>query len=151
LPPHRWASKDDATALLDLLNFASNGMANYLFATLAWPGEDARTVGLRLIHADDSRISYRNALVIDHGAGVVAGLIGNRLPDEPQPIADNAHPITVPWLELRNQACGYWHLTTLAVYPRHRGIGLGSSLLSVAEQLAEGTRGVCLHVADTNI
>jgi len=153
LPPHRWASKDDAEALFDLVNYASNGIANYLFTTLARNGEDARAVGLRMIRADTTRISYINAIVVDHGAGVVAGMIGNRLPDAPQPIASDAHPITVPWLELRNQVCGCWHLTTIAVYPEHRGIGLGSSLLSLlpSMRLMNSARGICLHVADSNL
>jgi ribosomal protein S18 acetylase RimI-like enzyme len=57
--------------------------------------------------------------------------------------------ITVPWQEMRNQACGAWHVTALAAYPEHR---LGSALLDIAERLrqASGANGISLLVADSN-
>jgi len=83
----------------------------------------------------------------------MAALIGYRLPDRPQPIDPTVHPVAVPWLELRNETCGYWHLASLAVYPEHRGMGLGSALLHLVQPLQEmsDAKGVCLHVADRNL
>jgi ribosomal protein S18 acetylase RimI-like enzyme len=53
---------------------------------------------------------------------------------------------------MRNQACGAWHVTALAAYPEHRGPGLGSALLDIAERLrqARGANGISLLVADSN-
>jgi ribosomal protein S18 acetylase RimI-like enzyme len=147
-PPHRWATHTDVPFVVDLVNDASLGVANYLWSITAAPGETAEVVARRYVQG-----MCRQTIVTDDGAGVIAALIGHRLPDDPQPIPEYTHPMAVPWLELRNDACGFFHVTTLAVCPAYRGIGIGTQLLALVEQrrAATGARGVCLHVPDINI
>jgi ribosomal protein S18 acetylase RimI-like enzyme len=46
----------------------------------------------------------------------------------------------------------HWHLVALAAYPEHRGRGLGSEMLGIADRLrqASGANGISLLVADCN-
>jgi hypothetical protein len=44
-PPLRWATPGDAHALAELVDFASEGMAYYLWSKVAGPGGDAWAVG----------------------------------------------------------------------------------------------------------
>jgi ribosomal protein S18 acetylase RimI-like enzyme len=150
--PFRLATPDDAPALVDFVDYAGSGMPMIVWATLAGPGKDARAVGLGMARGQVAPISYRNAIVADTGAGAIGTVIGHTLPTAPQPIGEGAHAITVPWQELRNEACGNWHLVALAAYPEHRGRGLGSQMLGIADCLrqASGADGISLLVADSN-
>jgi ribosomal protein S18 acetylase RimI-like enzyme len=105
-----------------------------------------------MARGESAPISYRNAIVADLGSGAIATLISHRLPDSLQPIGAGSSAITAPWQELRNHACGNWHVVALAAYPEHRGRGLGSELLGIADRLrqASGANGISLLVADTN-
>jgi ribosomal protein S18 acetylase RimI-like enzyme len=150
--PFRFATPDDAPALVDFVDYAGSGMPMIVWEALASPGNDARAVGVRMARGEDAPISYRNAVVADQGAGAIGTVIGHLLPPTPQPIGEGVHAITVPWQELRNEACGNWHLVALAAYPEHRGQGLGSEMLGIADRLrqASGANGISLLVADTN-
>jgi ribosomal protein S18 acetylase RimI-like enzyme len=120
------ATPDDAPALVDFVDYAGSGMPMVVWAQMAGPGREPRDVGLDMARGESAPISYRNAIVADPGAGAIAALISHLLPDSPQPIGAGSPAITVPWQEMRNQACGAWHVTALAAYPEHRGRGLGS-------------------------
>ena len=150
--PFRLATPDDAPALVDFVDYAGSGMPMVVWAQMAGPGREPRDVGLDMARGESAPISYRNAIVADQGAGAIAALISHLLPDSSQPIGAGSPAITVPWQEMRNQACGAWHVTALAAYPEHRGRGLGSALLGIAERLrqASGANGISLLVVDSN-
>jgi ribosomal protein S18 acetylase RimI-like enzyme len=91
--------------------------------------------------------------VIEEAGSVVACLIGYRLPDEPEPIDYQTMPAMFVGLqELENLAPATWYVNVVAAYPEMRGRGLGTRLLSVAEQLARETQasGMSIIVADAN-
>jgi ribosomal protein S18 acetylase RimI-like enzyme len=151
--PFRLATPQDAPALVDFVDYAGSGMPMLVWAELAAPGVEARAHGLELARSEDTPMSYRHSIVVDRGEGPIAGLISLRRPVAPQPISSHAPAITVPWQQLTNLACGMWHILTIAAYPEHRGSGLGTELLHIAEKLrqASGASGTSLLVADTNI
>ena len=72
--------------------------------------------------------------------------------DEPAPIDPDTPPIFVPLLELEALAPGAWYLNVLATYAAHRGKGLGSALLSKAEDIARsaGHKTISLIAEDTH-
>ena len=74
-------------------------------------------------------------------AGLVAGLIGYALPDQPEAIPETMPAMFVPLQELENLAPATWYVNVLAAYPEHRGRGYGGALLAVADRLAARTRG----------
>ncbi|MDX2264908.1 MAG: GNAT family N-acetyltransferase [Hyphomicrobiales bacterium] len=152
-PPFRRAALEDAPALADLVNFAGEGMPLYLWGKMAEPGESAWDVGRRRAARDEGSFSWRNAYVADAGGRAVACLIGYHIADPPEPIPADMPAMFRPLQELENAAPGTWYVNVLAVYPEHRGRGLGGKLLGLADQLAaaEGKRGLSVIVADENL
>lgn len=152
-PPFRHATQDDAEALVDLIEYASEGLAPYLWARMAGPGEDARAIGLRRARREEGAFSYKNAIVLEDGGSVAALLIGYPLPDEPEPIDYNEMPpMFVPLQELENLAPKTWYVNVLAAYPEARGKGHGKALLELAEEIARAARcdGLSIIVSDAN-
>ena len=151
-PPLRRATPDDAQALTELVDFASEGLALYLWGKIAGPGGDPWAVGRERAPRGTGAFSYRNAVVLEQAGRVVAGLIGYPLPDRPEPIPDSMPPMFVPLQELENLAPGTWYVNVLAAYPDQRGQGLGTALLALADKLAaEADRpGLSIIVSDAN-
>ena len=152
LPPFRKATPADAAVLADLVHFASEGLALYLWTSIAAPGVDPWTIGRERAGREAGGFSYRNAIVAEEEGRVAAALIGYPLPDTPEPMPDNLPPIVVPLEELESLAPGTWYVNVLAAYPEHRGKGYGTALLGVAERLGRAAlrRGLSIIVADTN-
>ncbi len=153
VPPLRWATPDDADALVRLINYAGEGLPVYLWQGMAENGETALDVGRRRALRETGSFSYRNALMYDAADGVVASLMGYVLPDAPEPIDYDTMPaMFVPLQELENAAPGTWYVNVLAAEPAHRGRGYGSSLLSAAEDVARdlGKTGMSIIASDGN-
>lgn len=148
-PPLRRAVPADAEALAELVNFAGEGMPEHIWQQMAAPGEDPWELGRRrqAAKAADGQI-----YVIDEGAGAIAGLTGYPVPAAPQPVPDDMPAMFRPLQELENLAPATWYVNVLAVYPEHRGRGLGTRLLALAEDLAReaGLGAMSVIVADAN-
>ena len=149
---YRQATPADAMALAELINFAGEGLPLYLWERMAEPGESAWDVGRRRARRDEGAFSYRNAVVAERGGRVVAGLVTYRVAEEPEVIDAETPGIFVPLLELENRVPGSWYVNVLAVYPLHRGRGLGGTLLEIAAEQARenGSRGESIIVSDAN-
>lgn len=139
LPLYRDARKDDARALAQLIEIASDGIAGYLWAQQARDGRTALDVGTERAARDDANFSYRNA-VVAHLDGKIAGmLLAYRLP---QPSAEDlaalpeVPPLLRPLVELEYRAPGSFYVNALAVFEPYRGHGIGAALLEIAGQRA---------------
>ena len=143
-PPFRAATPDDAPALAELINMAGEGLPLYLWDGLAEPGQTAWEVGRQRVRRDAGGSSWRNGIVVETEAGIVACLFGYSLADVPEPIDASMPAMFVPLQELENLASGTWYVNILAVSPGQRGRGLGTSLLQLADRLAGGRRGVAM-------
>jgi ribosomal protein S18 acetylase RimI-like enzyme len=150
--PFRKATPGDASAMADLVHFASEGLALYLWTRIAPPGVDPWAIGRERAQREAGSFSYRNSIVVEGQGRVAAGLIGYPIADVPEPMPANLPPIVVPLQELEDLVPGTWYVNVLAAYPQHRGKGYGAALLGIAEQLARQTRrrGMSIVVADTN-
>ena len=148
----RPAAPSDAPALAVLINFAGEGLPLYLWERMAEPGETAWEVGRRRALRDSGAFSYRNAIVAEQAGDVVAGLVGYRLPDEPEAIDDTMPAMFVPLVELENLAPATWYVNVLAVDPELRGQGIGTALLEVAARRSadSGASGHSIIVSDAN-
>ena len=151
-PPHRRATPDDDHALVELINFAGEGLPLYLWAKMAEPGETAWQVGQRRAKREEGSFSYRNAVIAEVDGNPAATLIGYPLPETPEAIDDDMPAMFVPLQELENLAPGSWYVNVLAAYPNRRGQGLGMGLLRLAERLARagGQRSLSIIVSDAN-
>ena len=151
-PPFRRAVRADAAALTELVDFASEGFAPYLWGNLAGPGGDAWAVGRERVLRETGGFSYSNTTVIEQGGRVVAGLVGYPLSDLPEPIPDDLPAMFRPLQELENLAPATWYVNVLAAYPEQRDKGYGTALLGLAERFAADARrrGLSIIVSDTN-
>jgi ribosomal protein S18 acetylase RimI-like enzyme len=152
-PPFRAARPDDAAALTDLVDFASEGLALYVWTRIAGPAGDPWAIGRERARRDTGSFSYRNAVVVEQPAGrVAAALIGYALPDRPEPVPDTMPAMFVPLQELEDLAPGTWYVNVLAAYPDERGKGYGRALLGIADRLAAAGKrpGLSIIVSDAN-
>lgn len=151
-PPFRRGRPEDAPLLVELVNYAGEGLPLYLWGSMAGAGESPWDVGVARARRETGGFSYRNAIMIE-AEGVPAGcLIGYAIAEEVEPIPPDFPSILRPLQELENLAPGTWYVNVLAVSPQHRGKGLGGRLLELAERIgrAAGARGMSVIVADRN-
>lgn len=152
-PPYRRATPDDARYLAEFINAAGEGLPLYLWAQMAGEGGSAWETGCARASRDTGSFSWRNAVVREDGAEVVACLIGYPLEDDPAPTDYADMPaMFVPLQQLEDMVPGTWYLNAIATAEAYRGRGYGAGLLGLAEPMAASLqkRGVSLIVADSN-
>jgi ribosomal protein S18 acetylase RimI-like enzyme len=149
----RAATVDDASLLAELINYAGEGLPHYLWGQMAEPGEAAWDVGRRRAAREEGSFSYRNATIIEHDGQCAGCLIGYEIPDDPEPIPDGMPAMFAPLQELENLAPGSWYINVLAVRPQFRRQGLGTKLLALAKETAQGLgkRRMSVIVSDANV
>ncbi|MGK9337970.1 N-acetyltransferase family protein [Sinorhizobium meliloti] len=148
-PPLRVATEADARALADLVNFAGEGLPLYIWEGLAKDEQEPWEVGCA---RQIEKLREGQIVVVDFGDGAVASLTGYPIGSEPKPIGDDFPALFRPLQELENRALESWYVNVLACYPEYRGQGLGSRLLTIAEQIAreEALRRMSVIVANNN-
>ena len=148
-PPFRVAAPKDAAVLAQFVNDAGHGLPLHLWNGMAQPGEDPWDIG-RARQAD--KVAAGQIVVVDQGDGAIAGLTGYVIGPEPEEIAEDFPPIFRPLQELENAALNSWYVNVLACLPGHRGSGLGTALLDLAEDIAraENLKLMSLIVSDDN-
>jgi ribosomal protein S18 acetylase RimI-like enzyme len=152
-PPFRRAAREDAAAMAELVNVAGENLPLYLWSRMAAPGQGAWEFGRLRAQREEGAFSYRNTVIVEAADGRAAGcLIGYPLPKRAEPIPPDLPPLFRPLQELENLAPATWYVNVLAVYPEHRGRGLGSGLLALAERIAAdlGSSGLSIIVSDAN-
>jgi ribosomal protein S18 acetylase RimI-like enzyme len=134
----RQAQESDALDLACLIDSASRGLALWLWSTLREPGQSAIEVGRHRIRALTASPLYYGAFTVAEIDGAIAGALTGRLIPIPYKRGDSADlpDAFAPVLELEAVAAGSWYLNVISVYPEFRGRGLGSALLSKAEEIA---------------
>lgn len=148
-PPLRLATERDAAELAALVNFAGEGLPLYVWTSLAGESQDPWEIG-RERQAEKARDGQ--IVVMDDGDRAVASLAGYTIGSEPVLIDANIPPLFRPFQELENRALESWYVNVLACYPEHRGRGIGSRLLDVAEEIgrSEGVPRMSVIVASSN-
>jgi ribosomal protein S18 acetylase RimI-like enzyme len=148
-PTLRPARPEDAPDLVRLVEVASEGLASYVWAGMAAPGEDAVAVGLRRVARDEGAFSWRNAMMAEIDGAVAGALVTYRIAEVPEPL-DGIPPIFRPLQALENLAPGTQYVNVLATYPEFRRRGVGRRLMVEAERLAAGaTLSLIVSAANT--
>ena len=148
-PPFRLATGADAPVLAELVNYAGKGMPEYLWSTMAGPGQDPWEIGRQ---RQAKKAEEGQIFVVDEGNGAIASLTGYAISPDPEPIPDDMPAMFRPLQELENMAPATWYVNVLATVPTERGKGHGTRLLSLAEELARdaGLSGLSIIVAGNN-
>lgn len=130
----RPALPDDSATIAELFLISSDGLAEYIWSQIAEPGERLRDVGARRYARDGVAFSYQNCLMAERG-GTIAGML-HAFPMEQDPDADpESDPVLRPYSQLEDY--GSLYISSVAVFDRFRGQGIGSRLLAAAGERAK--------------
>lgn len=133
----RQADASDAESLARLINLAGEGIPNWLWARACVEGQTPLDIGIERARRTQGGFSYTNALVAEpHGypIGMVLSYAITAAPTEnpndlPAPIA--------PFVALEKLSVDTWFINALAVFAEGQNRGIGSQLLTAAEELAQ--------------
>ena len=127
----RAGRKTDCRMIAKLYSISSDGVADYIWTTLAQPGEDILDVGQRRYERQGTLFSYENCTIAETNGGVAGILIAFPMHIDPGEGAPD-DPVLAPYAKLEEDnsyyACG------IAVLLPFRGRGIGTALLRRAEQ-----------------
>lgn len=128
----RPATKEDCADIARLYSISSDGVADYIWTTLARPGEDILDVGRRRYEREDTLFSYRSCTVVQIDGRVAGMLVA--FPMRVDPGTAEVDPVLAPYSELEEDDSYY--VCGMALYPDFRGRGIGTGLLTLAEEHA---------------
>jgi ribosomal protein S18 acetylase RimI-like enzyme len=133
----RPARKHECRTIARLYSISSDGLSDYIWTTLARPGEDILDVGERRYSNEDLPFSYKNCIVADLEGKVIGMLVAfpMYLPDGPN-AANEPDPVLAPYAKLEKDNCYY--IMGVAVFPEYRGRGIGTKFLELAAEKALG-------------
>jgi len=146
----RSATKADCGTIAALYSISSDGVADYIWTTLASPGEDILDVGQRRYEREDSVFSYKNCVVVEKDKKVVGMLVSFPILFSDTSADDEVDPVLAPYSKL--ECNNSYYICGMAVLPEYRGQGIGTQFLETAEQLArtEGFNKLSLIVFEQN-
>ena len=141
--------------MAELVNIAGDGLPSYLWAKFARAGQSGWDVGLERARGGLGGFAFQNTVVREVGGEVGACLLGYPLRDSPPAPAGDVPAPLGPLIELGRLAPPErWYLNVLATLPQHRGKGLASDLLRIADEFAREAESVrpciSLIVSDAN-
>lgn len=151
-PDIRPAARRDATHLAALVDIAGEGLALHFWQEVAEPNQSPFEVGRARAQRDEGSFTWRNAHIAEIDGETVGALVGYTIPEpDPEEIAAMSD-IVRPLAELEAEAPGYWYVNVLAVFPEHRGKGIGGALLRKADEIGgkAAPAGMAIIVASAN-
>jgi ribosomal protein S18 acetylase RimI-like enzyme len=146
----RPAGKADCRAIANLYSISSDGVADYIWTTLAQPGENLLDVGQRRYERENTAFSYQNCTLAVEGSTVAGMLVAFPMVIE-APTPPETDPVLAPYsrLEVDNS----YYICGVAVFPDYRNRGIGSQLMALAEThaLQKGFNQLSLIVFEQNV
>lgn len=135
----RPATREDSRKIAELFGIASGGVAEYVWDTLApqYPGLTLREIGTRRYAREEGAFTYKNCTVAELGGEVIGMLHAFRIEGEPggtEEPHEPMDPVLGPYARL--EAPGSYYVSGMAVFPEHRGEGLGTRMLEIAKEQA---------------
>lgn len=131
----RRARVEDCAKIAALYSISSDGVADYIWRGLAGPGEEPLEVGERRYAREDTVFSYKNCVVAEHDGEVIGMLVAFPIkPEESDGGESEEDPVLAPYGELERP--GSFYVCGMALFPEHRGRGLGAAMLGLAREEA---------------
>lgn len=129
----RWAREEDAIEIARLFLISSDGLAAYIWSRHARPGQSLEAVGTARYARRGADFSFENCLLATRRAEVLGMIHAFEMHPRTADAAET-DPVLAPYAALEDP--GSLYISGLAVYPRHRGRGIGGALLDCVEALA---------------
>ena len=123
-PPFRRATINDASTLAQFVEFASEGLAVYLWTKIAGGGPDPWHIGRERVASETGGLSYRNAVIAELAGQPISGLISYPLGDKAEHMSDSLPGFGESGGELQRRP------TSGAQRPMRRTSGLSRGLLA---------------------
>lgn len=128
----RPARKPDCRTIASLYSISSDGVSNYIWTTMAKPGEDILDVGQRRYEREEGLFSYRNCTVAELTGEIIGMLVAFPMHVEPDAAKEEKpDPVLAPYSKLEED--NSYYICGMALFPPYRGHGVGSSFLALAE------------------
>lgn len=125
----RQARKMDAREIARLFLISSDGLAAYIWSKLQTPGMSLDDVGEARYARENTIFSYENCMMAERG-GEIAGMIHCHPDTGPPEDVRESDPVLRPYMEL--ELHGSLYVSGVAVYEKHRGLGVGTDLMQTA-------------------
>ena len=129
----RRARKEDAREIARLFEISSDGIAQYIWSRLQGPGQSLLDVGEARYARENTIFSYQNCLMAERD-GAIVGMIHLFQETGPPAEVPESDPVLRPYVEL--ELYGSLYISSIAVYEKYRGTGIGTELLHWAFALA---------------
>jgi len=130
------ARREDAGTIARLYQISADGIADYIWTTLAEPGEDPLAVGTRRYAREGTAFSYENCTLAKIGDEVAGMLVAFPLHVEAAAAAANSpDPVLAPYARLEED--NSYYVCGVALFPRYRGQGIGKRFMALAEAQAQ--------------
>ena len=127
----RAAKREDSRAIAELYSISSDGVADYIWAKSVKLGEDVLDVGERRYENEDNVFSYKNCTIVEVG-GEIAGMMVAFPMSASGDVGED--PVLAPYSRLEED--NSYYICGMALYPEHRGKGVGHQFLALAKQQA---------------
>lgn len=128
----RPATKADCGKIAALYRISSDGVADYIWTKHAAPREDILEFGRKRYEREGSAFSYENCTVVEIDGQVAGMLVAFPMYVDPSAVEDD--PVLAPYSKLEED--NSYYICGMALFPEFRGRGVGTRLLSLAEQHA---------------
>ena len=148
---YRRAVKSDCHNIVRLYSIASDGVADYVWSTLATPGESIHDVGLRRYQQENTINSYRNCHIASINDEVVGMMVAYVMHINTDMDYNTLDPVLAPYARLEED--NSYYISGMAVFPHYRGSGIGKQFLKIAEEDAkvQGLDKLSLIVFEKNL
>lgn len=146
----RKANIADCSHIVSLYSMASDGIANYVWSTMAGPGENPEEVGLRPYQRENILYSYLNCIIAETNNQVIGMMLSYPMHIGSDPDFDAYDPVLLPYARLEED--NSYYISAMAVYPDYCSMGIGKQFLAMAEKNAkqQGYNKLSLIVVEEN-
>lgn len=130
----RPAARDDCADIARLFLISSDGLAEYIWGSVAEPGETVAEAGARRYAREGVAFSYENCVIAESGGATVGMAHSYPMEADPdaQPVSD---AVLRPYSELEDY--GSLYLSSLAVVEGRRNAGIGTALMEAVNRRAK--------------
>ena len=132
----RDATREDAGEIAKLFLISSDGLAEYIWSQIDAPGQSLAQIGAERYAREGVAFSYEKCIVAERNGIIVGMLHGFEMPESDGSVTED--PVLRPYAELED--AGSYYVSGVALFPDHRGQGIGTALLGAAHERATSLR-----------